>query len=226
MKIIRLAGLCLTLTLVAAQPTGAQDRGGLPAQGAVPAAATQTVSPYTGMQIRAVKALSEQQIADLRAGRGMSMALPAELNGYPGPIHVLEHADALQLSSDQKRRTQAMYEAMKAETIPLGERLIAQETKLDRAFATRTITAKTLAETSAAIGKTQAALRAAFALSPRPDALADAGSATQLRRITRLHGGRASSRCALSASSLSLGHGGSVPRTNARAQLALDLIPA
>jgi hypothetical protein len=52
-------------------------------------------SPYAGMQARPVKALTEQQIADLRAGRGMGLALPAELNGYPGPLHVLELADGL-----------------------------------------------------------------------------------------------------------------------------------
>jgi hypothetical protein len=47
-------------------------------------------SPYAGMQTRSIKALSEQQIADLKAGRGMGLALPAELNGYPGPAHVLD----------------------------------------------------------------------------------------------------------------------------------------
>lgn len=41
---------------------------------------------YAGLQQRAIKALSDQQKADLRAGRGMGLALPAELNGYPGPI--------------------------------------------------------------------------------------------------------------------------------------------
>ena len=41
-------------------------------------------TPYAGMQQREVKALSEQQIADLKAGRGMGLALAAELNGYPG----------------------------------------------------------------------------------------------------------------------------------------------
>ncbi len=45
-------------------------------------------SPYAGLERRAVKSLSEQQVADLRAGRGMGLALPAELNGYPGPVHV------------------------------------------------------------------------------------------------------------------------------------------
>jgi hypothetical protein len=51
--------------------------------------------PYTGMQARSVKALSEQQVADLQAGRGMGLALAAELNGYPGPIHVLELGEPL-----------------------------------------------------------------------------------------------------------------------------------
>ena len=51
------------------------------------------------MQTRLIKALSEQQIADLKAGRGMGLALPAELNGYPGPIHVLELSDELGLSA-------------------------------------------------------------------------------------------------------------------------------
>ena len=41
-------------------------------------------SPYAGWEHRPAKALSKEQIADLRAGRGMGLALPAELNGYPG----------------------------------------------------------------------------------------------------------------------------------------------
>ena len=46
----------------------------------------QSQQPYAGLEGRSVKALSEQQIADLRAGRGMGLALAAELNGYPGPM--------------------------------------------------------------------------------------------------------------------------------------------
>ena len=51
--------------------------------------------PYAGEQQRAIKSLSEKDIADLQAGQGMGLAKAAELNGYPGPAHVLEHADAL-----------------------------------------------------------------------------------------------------------------------------------
>src|SRR3954469_11636756 len=97
-------------------------------------------SPYAGLETRPVKALSDQQIADLRAGRGMSLALPAELNGYPGPIHVLELGDHLGLTGEQRTGAQELHGAMKAETVPLGERLIEQETDLDRQFATRSVT--------------------------------------------------------------------------------------
>ena len=70
----------------------------------------------------------------------MGLALPAELNGYPGPSHVLENADALGLSAEQRERTKGLFEAMKAEAVPVGERLIEQEAKLDRLFAERAIT--------------------------------------------------------------------------------------
>ena len=45
--------------------------------------------PYAGMDTRAIKTLSDKDIADLNAGRGMGLALAAELNGYPGPSHAL-----------------------------------------------------------------------------------------------------------------------------------------
>ena len=117
--------------------------------------------PYAGLDVRPVKALSPEQLADLRAGRGMGLALPAELNGYPGPTHVLELAGPLGLTPEQRARTEALVAAMKAETIPLGERLIADETALDRLFAEKRATVGTLDAASANVGGGQAALRAA-----------------------------------------------------------------
>jgi len=116
-------------------------------------------SPYAGFEKRPIKALSDQQIDDLRNGRGMSLALPAELNGYPGPLHVLELADRLSLAPEQKRRMEELHAAMKAEAVELGARLIEQEKSLDRLFAERTVAADTLTEATAAIGATQAKLR-------------------------------------------------------------------
>jgi hypothetical protein len=116
-------------------------------------------SPYAGMQTRPIKALSEQQVNDLKAGRGMGLALPAELNGYPGPIHVLELSDKLSLSAEKKSRIEALFESMKAEAVPLGEKLLAQEMALDQQFASHSITAESLKAATAQIGTTQAQLR-------------------------------------------------------------------
>lgn len=110
--------------------------------------------PYARLESRPIKALSEEQIADLRAGRGMGLALAAELNGYPGPLHVIELAEPLGLSEKRGAEAQALYEAMRAETIPIGERLIAAEADLDR-------TPASLEAATQAIGRIAAELRAA-----------------------------------------------------------------
>src|SRR5438477_13075643 len=94
----------------------------------VGAALAQT--PYAGMQTRSIKALSDQQISDLRAGRGMGLAVAAELNGYPGPKHLIEIAEKIGLSDVQLSAARSMFESMKVETIGIGERLIEQEAAL------------------------------------------------------------------------------------------------
>ena len=121
--------------------------------------AAQSPQPYAGLEGRPIKALSDQQVRDLRAGRGMGLALAAELNGYPGPMHVLELADALGLTDQQRARMHDLFAAMRAEAIPLGDKLIAQEAELDRRFADRTIAPSSLAASVGAIGATQAELR-------------------------------------------------------------------
>ena len=117
-------------------------------------------TPYAGLQQRPVKALSDQQVADLKAGRGMGLALAGELNGYPGPSHVIELADQLALSSEQRQRMQQLFDAMKAEAIPVGETLIEQERQLDREFADQRISPESLNRLTSQIGETQAKLRA------------------------------------------------------------------
>jgi hypothetical protein len=117
--------------------------------------------PYSGFETRLVKSLSDQQIADLRAGRGMSLALAAELNGYPGPMHVLELAGPLGLNDAQRARMAELLSAMKAEAMVLGEKLIAAETDLDRQFASKAVTEESLVEGVRTISAVQGELRAA-----------------------------------------------------------------
>src|SRR3546814_2442449 len=70
-------------------------------------------SPYAGDEARRIKALSDQEIADLRRGRGMGYARAAELNGYPGPRHVLDMAGALGLAPDQAAAAETLFRAMR-----------------------------------------------------------------------------------------------------------------
>ncbi|HZP79751.1 MAG TPA: Spy/CpxP family protein refolding chaperone [Pseudolabrys sp.] len=128
---------------------------------AVFSTATLAQQPYAGMETRAIKTLSDQQVADLQAGRGMGLALAAELNGYPGPAHAIELADKLGLSSEQLGKIKELFAAMKAETIPIGAQLIEEERSLNAAFAGKTITLASLEMGTQQIGATQAKLRAA-----------------------------------------------------------------
>ena len=115
--------------------------------------------PYAGQQARAIKALSDDDIAALRKGEGMGMAKAAELNGYPGPAHVLQLAGQLGLTEIQRRDVQAIFDRMSTAAKPLGDELIAQEQALDQFFAKGEITPDRLAAMTAAIAKLQGRLR-------------------------------------------------------------------
>ncbi len=99
-----------------------------------------TPSPYAGMTDRPIRALSAEQQADLLAGRGMGLALAAELNGWPGPAHVIELAGAMQLTPAQLAATQRLMAEMQESARSLGARVIEEERALDRAFSDRSIT--------------------------------------------------------------------------------------
>ena len=114
---------------------------------------------YGAMTGREIKALSAEQIADLQAGRGMGLSLPAELNGYPGPKHVLELADGLALTTSQRDVTTRFIEQMTAEAMPIGARLIAHEKALDRLFVERTATEVAVRTAIDDIARAQAELR-------------------------------------------------------------------
>jgi Spy/CpxP family protein refolding chaperone len=122
-------------------------------------ASAQSSQPYVGLEQRPIKALSHQQVDDLQAGRGMGLALAAELNGYPGPSHVLELGDRLDLTADQRIQVQRLFDAMKQEALPLGNKLVALERELDQLFSTRAVTDESLKATVAAISETHGRLR-------------------------------------------------------------------
>src|SRR5712672_2231941 len=116
-------------------------------------------SPYAGQQTRPIKALSEEDIAALLNGEGMGMAKAAELNGYPGPKHVLTLANELKLTEAQRQQVQVIFEQMSAAARPLGMEIIGREVLLDRLFAKGEMTPDRLAVETAAIGTLEGSLR-------------------------------------------------------------------
>ncbi|MEA2800996.1 MAG: hypothetical protein QOE49_1091 [Rhodospirillaceae bacterium] len=116
--------------------------------------------PYAAFGDRPIKALSADDVAGLRAGRGMAMALPAELDRYPGPLHVLEHAVALDLTPEQKELLTLQVETKRTAASALGEQIIARESELDAHFRSGAADAGTIDRITSEIAALYGQLRA------------------------------------------------------------------
>lgn len=100
--------------------------------------------PYAGQQSRALSMLSDTEIKGYLAGEGMGLARSAELNGYPGPAHILELDQDLGLTDAQRARVKAAFDAVKGKLRVLGARYVEAEQAVDAAFRAKA-PAKTLA---------------------------------------------------------------------------------
>jgi hypothetical protein len=105
------------------------------------------ISRYAGQEMRDIKSLSDKDFQSLRNGTGEAfggMAKLAELNGYPGPRHVLDMASELQLTDRQRMEIELIYQNMSNKAKGIGAAIIAIEQDMDRGFANKTITKENL----------------------------------------------------------------------------------
>lgn len=116
-------------------------------------------SPYAGQELRSIKSLSPQEAESLRSGRGMGLAKLAELNHYPGPRHVLDLADELELTPTQLAKTEDIYKRMHDSAVMYGEQLIEAEIELNGRFEDGTIDAESLEDALLRIGEIRSRLR-------------------------------------------------------------------
>lgn len=121
---------------------------------------TSTRSPYadTYDPDASIRALSAEEVEQIRQGGGASLALPAELNGVPGPRHILDLAEELALSRDQQAQVQGVYDRFRADAIPAGERYLAAEQALEEGFRARTLTEDNLPDRVAEVSRLEGEL--------------------------------------------------------------------
>ena len=144
----------LMLLLVGLIVTGSSNS---PAQ--AQAQLTPTPSAYGELLDTEIRGIDPATIEGYRTGAGLGLALPAELNGYPGPRHVLELADELELTSGQQTQIQALFDDMLPQAIALGEQILNQEAGLELAFREGTIDEELLRDRLVSIESLKAELR-------------------------------------------------------------------
>jgi Spy/CpxP family protein refolding chaperone len=109
----------------------------------------------------AIRALTPDEAQQYLAGAGMGYAKSAELNRHPGPMHVLDLADKLALSLEQRERTRALMDEHKAAARSIGKKLVEAETKLEALFRSGRVDGEALANAT----RQAAALQGEYRLS-------------------------------------------------------------
>ena len=130
LRSIRVALVCLGATVALATAQGSLS------------------SPYREQQATAIRGLTATEIEALRAGHGMGLARPAELNGYPGPRHVLDAVAAghMHVTPEQRSAVQQVFDRMALAAKRLGEQILGEEQALEAAFRAGTISPTVLQE--------------------------------------------------------------------------------
>jgi Spy/CpxP family protein refolding chaperone len=125
------------------------------------AAAQEHRSPCANEQTRAIKALSADEVRTYAAGEGMGLAKAAELNGYPGPLHVLELAQQLRLTEAERTKAEQVRAAMLNDATRLGKLIVEKERELDQSFGEKKIDEGRLQSLVGEISRLQGELRVA-----------------------------------------------------------------
>lgn len=118
-------------------------------------------SPYAVLRGTAATGLLPEEVEGLVSGKGMALALGAEVNGYPGPRHLLDAADAgqLVLRPDQLATIERLYAQMLEEAQAKGKEILQAEAALAQRFRHGHIDDSSLRDALGQIGQSRAELR-------------------------------------------------------------------
>jgi len=112
------------------------------------------------MMDAAMVTMSHDEIVGLLQGQGMGMAKAAEKNAFPGPKHVLELADELSLTDEQKNQVTAVFTSAQVDFRTLGKAVVETEAALNRAFMAQGVSTAQIASLTRAAAEARGQLRA------------------------------------------------------------------
>jgi len=105
--------------------------------------------------------MSDAEKEALKAGEGLGAGRLAMQAGYPGPRHVLEMGDELELTAAQKEQIGTIFGGAKASFAKMGAELVEKEEALEAMFAAGDVDVGDMTKLAAEIGERQGELRAA-----------------------------------------------------------------
>ena len=152
------------------------------------ATSSATGSPYADRYdpIASIRSLTPEEITQIERGEGAGFALPAELNGVPGPRHVLDHAHEIGLSHEQRTHVEQIFALMQAAVIPAGQRYLAAVRSLEEDFQAGTVTKEALPDRVAEVHRLEGELAAAHLIAHLHTA--EVLTAEQITAYQRLRG--------------------------------------
>lgn len=119
-------------------------------------------STYADQEKSPIASLTLQDYDFLKSGSGMAlggMAKAAELNGFPGPKHILEMKEQLELTSLQTKKIEDIFNRMNERSRKLGEAYLSLEAMLDQEFKKASINEEILANLVEKASELQGKLR-------------------------------------------------------------------
>jgi hypothetical protein len=116
-------------------------------------------SAYAGQESREIKSFSAEDIEELKRGGGWGFAKSAELNGMPGPKHVLDMEKELALSPSQAEEIRYVADDMRKDATREGGVFLGLELELEGRFKEGNIDADELEHRLDLIEQSRARLR-------------------------------------------------------------------
>ena len=154
------AAMLVAVSLVAS-PAVAQEQGDSDsAMGGEHQMHGQAEGGMQGMGGGMLGGVSEQEKEALLKGAGLGAGMIAMMNGYPGPKHVLEMGDELELTAEQRESIGTIYGNVKAKSVELGTELVEKDEALAALFTSGSVSTGDVEKLAREIGELQGRVRA------------------------------------------------------------------